>query len=73
MKVFVKITQWIDHRLPVFTFIDRELTKYPTPKNLNYLWNFGSLAGITLMVMIVSGIFLAMHYDPAADKAFDSV
>jgi len=73
MKIFTSIKDWIDHRLPVFTFIDRELTKYPTPKNLNYLWNFGSLAGITLMVMILSGIFLAMHYDPAADKAFDSV
>ncbi len=73
MKIFTNLREWIDYRLPVFTFIDRELTKYPTPKNLNYLWNFGSLAGITLMVMIISGIFLAMHYDPAADKAFDSV
>jgi ubiquinol-cytochrome c reductase cytochrome b/c1 subunit len=68
-----KIIKWIDYRLPVFSFIDKELNKYPTPKNLNYWWNFGSLSGITLVVMIVSGIFLAMHYDPDAASAFDSV
>ena len=38
---------WIDKRLPVFTFINHNLRDYPTPKNLNYFWNFGSLAGIT--------------------------
>ncbi len=68
-----KVAQWIEYRLPVFSFIDRELTKYPTPKNLNWWWNFGSLSGITLLVMIISGIFLAMHYDPSAEAAFDSV
>jgi ubiquinol-cytochrome c reductase cytochrome b/c1 subunit len=73
MKHITKIKDWIDHRLPVFSFIDKELNKYPTPKNLNYWWNFGSLSGITLVVMILSGIFLAMHYDPSADKAFESV
>jgi hypothetical protein len=52
--------QWIDYRLPVFTFIDRELIDYPTPQNLSYWWNFGSLAGITLVIMIISGVFLAM-------------
>ena len=73
MDRFTKIARWIDYRLPVFSFIDHELRKYPTPKNLNYWWNFGSLAGITLVVMILSGIFLAMHYDPSAAHAFDSV
>ncbi|MCX7337930.1 MAG: cytochrome b/b6 [Alphaproteobacteria bacterium] len=67
------ITKWIDDRLPVFTFIKKGLGDYPTPKNLNYLWNFGSLAGITLVIMIISGIFLAMHYVPHVDNAFDSV
>ncbi len=33
---------WIDHRLPVFTFMDHSLNEYPTPKNLSYWWNFGS-------------------------------
>ena len=46
---------------------------YPTPGNLNYWWNFGSLAGIILVIMIVTGVVLAMHYTPHADLAFDSV
>lgn len=64
---------WVDHRLPVFTFFRKELRDYKTPKNLNYAWNFGSLAGFMLMVMIASGLFLAMHYVPNAQHAFDSV
>ena len=54
------IVSWIDKRLPVFTFINHNLRDYPTPKNLNYFWNFGSLAGITLVIMIVTGILLAI-------------
>ena len=53
--------------------LQHELYEYPTPRNLSYWWNFGSLAGIMLVVMIVTGIFLAMHYTPHADLAFDSV
>jgi quinol-cytochrome oxidoreductase complex cytochrome b subunit len=68
-----KIVQWIDYRLPVFTFMQHELTEYPTPKNLNYWWNFGSLAGIILAVLMVTGIVLAMHYTPDTALAFDSV
>ena len=67
------IVNWIDYRLPIFTFMDHELHEYPTPKNLNYWWNFGSLAGIVLIILIVSGIVLAMHYTPHVDFAFDSV
>ena len=67
------IVAWIDYRLPVFTFLEHELHEYPTPKNLNYWWNFGSLAGIILVIMIVSGIVLAMHYTPHTAFAFDSV
>jgi quinol-cytochrome oxidoreductase complex cytochrome b subunit len=65
--------RWVDHRLPIFTFLDHELNQYPTPRNLSYWWNFGSLAGIMLVIMIVSGIFLAMQYTPHVDQAFDSV
>jgi len=57
----------------MFAFIDKELVKYKTPKNLNYLWSFGSIAGLTLVIMIVTGIFLAMQYTPHVDKAFESV
>ena len=68
-----KAVQWIDKRLPVFSFIRHALHEYPTPKNLNFLWNSGSLAGITLVIMILSGITLAMHYCADPDLAFDSV
>jgi ubiquinol-cytochrome c reductase cytochrome b subunit len=68
-----KVYQWVDHRLPFLDFLESHLAKYPTPKNLHYLWNFGSLAGITLVIMILSGIFLAMQYDPSVEGAFESV
>ena len=67
------VVRWIDHRLPVFSYMHHELHEYPTPRNLSYLWNFGSLAGFALVVMIVTGIILAMHYTPHVDHAFDSV
>jgi quinol-cytochrome oxidoreductase complex cytochrome b subunit len=67
------LIKWIDHRLPIFTFMDHELTEYPTPRNLNYWWNFGSLAGIVLVIMIVTGIMLAMQYTAHVDYAFESV
>ena len=56
------VVKWIDHRLPIFSFMDHELNHYPTPKNLNYFWNFGSLAGIALVTMIITGIVLSMNY-----------
>ena len=67
------VVKWIEYRLPVFSFTQDHLIDYPTPKNLNYWWNFGSLAGITLTIMIVTGIVLAMHYTPHVDYAFESV
>lgn len=49
------------------------LVKYPTPINLNYMWNFGSMAGIFLIIQIVSGFFLTMFYVPHIDYAFNSI
>jgi ubiquinol-cytochrome c reductase cytochrome b subunit len=71
--VMSRIIRWIDYRLPFIGALNHELNEYPTPRNLNYWWNFGSLSGIMLVVMIVTGIFLAMQYTPHADLAFDSV
>ncbi|MFN3076220.1 MAG: cytochrome b [Alphaproteobacteria bacterium] len=68
-----KIIRWIDDRLPIFTMMQHSAVDYPTPKNLNYWWNFGSLAGFILVIMIMTGIFLAMSYTPHVDYAFDSV
>ena len=67
------VVGWIDHRLPIFSLLDHATNEYPTPKNLNYFWNFGSLAGISLVIMIVTGITLAMSYTAHVDYAFDSV
>ena len=67
------VVAWIDHRLPIFSMMNADLVDYPTPKNLNYWWNFGSLAGIVLVIMILTGIFLAMHYTPHVGYAFESV
>tara|TARA_Y100000589_G_scaffold226085_1_gene213572 strand:+ start:117 stop:1385 length:1269 start_codon:yes stop_codon:yes gene_type:complete len=72
-KTMNPVMQWIDYRLPIFTLINHELHEYPTPKNLNYWWNFGSLAGIVLVIMLVTGIVLAMHYTAHVDLAFGSV
>src|SRR5690625_2958248 len=65
--------RWLESRLPIFSTMNRHLIDYPAPRNLNYLWNFGSLAGIVLVIMIVTGILLAMQYTPHVDHAFDSV
>jgi hypothetical protein len=66
------IIAWIDYRLPIFSFL-KHFAEYKTPKNLNYLWNLGSIAGIALVIQIITGVFLAMHYDPDTDGAFNSV
>ncbi len=68
-----RIVQWIDYRLPFVKLINHELYEYPTPRNLSYWWNFGSLAGVMLVIMIVTGIFLAMQYTPSTTGAFNSV
>jgi ubiquinol-cytochrome c reductase cytochrome b subunit len=67
------VIRWIDQRLPVFTMMQKEYGTFPTPRNFNYFWNFGALAMVSLMIMIATGIFLAMHYTPHTSMAFDSV
>ena len=67
------VIRWIDTRLPIFTLMDREYGQFPTPRNFNLWWNFGALATVILVAMIVTGIWLAMHYTPHADMAFNSV
>jgi len=67
------VLRWVDQRLPVVTMIQKEYGSFPTPRNFNYFWNFGALAMINLMIMIATGIFLAMNYVPHTALAFDSV
>src|SRR5262249_20263312 len=68
-----KLVKWVDERLPIFSTMQHAAIEYPAPRNLSYWWNFGSLAGFMLVVMIVTGIFLGMHYTPHVDHAFASV
>nr|YP_009731705.1 cytochrome b [Carpophilus pilosellus]QHR79653.1 cytochrome b [Carpophilus pilosellus] len=58
---------------PLFKIINNALIDLPTPSNINSMWNFGSLLGLCLMIQILSGLFLAMHYCPNVDLAFNSV
>jgi len=57
----------------LLAFVANHLIYYPTPINLTYAWSFGSAAGICLIIQMISGIFLAMHYTPHIDFAFSSV
>ncbi|HWV82421.1 MAG TPA: cytochrome b N-terminal domain-containing protein [Hyphomicrobiaceae bacterium] len=64
---------WLDERLPILRLAHDTAVSYPTPRNLNYLWTFGGILTFCLVVQIVTGVVLAMHYIPNAEMAFDSV
>ena len=66
------IERWLDTRLPIIRF-GVDLLDFPTPKNLNYWWTFGGILAFCLVVQIVTGVILAMHYVANADLAFNSV
>jgi len=68
-----KVVAWIDHRLPIFSYVEKEYHTFPTPRNFNYFWNFGAIATVMLVLMIVTGIVLATNYTPHVTMAFDSV
>lgn len=68
-----KIAKWVNDRLPIIATIENTLLRHPYPKNLSYWWSFGSIAGIALVVQILSGLFLSMHYVANTKMAFDSV
>ena len=63
MKIIQKLTSQIKNHI----------YDYPTPMNINYFYNFGSLSGICLTIQIITGLFLSMHYIPHPDLAFDSI
>jgi ubiquinol-cytochrome c reductase cytochrome b subunit len=68
------LMRWLDQRLPLPRLVHGAVGGgYPVPRNLNYWWNFGVLAGLALTIQIVTGIILAMHYAPTGDHAFQSV
>ncbi|MGL4574418.1 MAG: cytochrome b [Burkholderiaceae bacterium] len=69
----VKAMTWIDNRFPATKLYNEHLGDYYAPKNFNFWYFFGSLAMLVLVIQIVTGIFLTMHYKPDAAKAFESV
>jgi ubiquinol-cytochrome c reductase cytochrome b subunit len=72
--VTAKVTNWFENRFPfAFTMYKDHLSEYYAPKNFNFWYFFGSLALLVLVIQIVTGIFLVMHYKPDAAKAFESV
>jgi len=58
---------------PILSLVNSYLVDSPQPSNISYMWNFGSLLGLCLIIQILTGIFLAMHYSPNVDLAFASV
>ncbi len=68
-----KLLGWVDERFPLTKMWNEHLAQYYAPKNFNFWYFFGSLALLVLVIQIVSGIFLTMHYKPDAGMAFDSV
>ena len=69
-----KVTVWFQNRFPTaFAEYRKHLSEYYAPKNFNWLYFFGSLAILVLVIQIVTGIFLVMHYKPDASLAFASV
>jgi ubiquinol-cytochrome c reductase cytochrome b subunit len=70
----VKLTGWVENRFPTaFAEYKKHLSEYYAPKNFNFWYFFGSLALLVLVIQIVTGIFLVMHYKPDANLAFASV
>lgn len=68
------LMKWVDERLPIPRLVYNAVGGgYPVPRNLNYWWNFGVLAGLALVIQLITGIVLAMHYYSYAGGAFGSV
>jgi ubiquinol-cytochrome c reductase cytochrome b/c1 subunit len=65
--------KWLESRLPIIGLVHSSFVAFPVPRNLNYMWTFGAILMAMLVLQIVTGIVLAMHYTPHADMAFASV
>ena len=65
--------KWLDKRLPIVRLAHDSFVDFPTPKNLNYWYTFGGILTVCLVIQIITGVILAMHYTPHTDYAFESV
>ena len=68
-----KLLNWVDNRFPASKLFKEHMSEYYAPKNFNFFYIFGALAVLVLVIQIVTGIFLVMHYKPDAALAFGSV
>lgn len=68
-----RLMNWVDNRFPASKLYKEHMSEYYAPKNFNFWYVFGSLALLVLVIQIVTGIFLTMHYKPDAALAFGSV
>ncbi|HIG13127.1 MAG TPA: cytochrome bc complex cytochrome b subunit [Gammaproteobacteria bacterium] len=68
-----KFMTWVDERFPATKVWEEHISKYYAPKNLNFWYFFGSLAMVVMVLQILTGIFLTMHYKPDSSLAFASV
>ncbi|MGD8925900.1 MAG: cytochrome b, partial [Thioalkalispiraceae bacterium] len=73
MNNMMALLGWVDDRFPLTKLWKEHLSEYYAPKNFNFWYYFGSLALLVLVIQIVSGIFLTIHYKPDAELAFASV
>tara|TARA_B100001027_G_scaffold215518_1_gene189651 strand:+ start:1137 stop:2429 length:1293 start_codon:yes stop_codon:yes gene_type:complete len=70
---FKGVLGWVDDRLPIFRMFKYEYLDFQVPRSLNYFWSFGGILMICLLLLIVTGLTLGMHYKPSVDDAFWSV
>jgi ubiquinol-cytochrome c reductase cytochrome b/c1 subunit len=73
LKLKNPVLRWFEDRLPIFGFLHHSFVAYPTPRNLNYWWTFGGILSAMLVIQIVTGVVLVMHYTPTTAEAFNSV
>jgi ubiquinol-cytochrome c reductase cytochrome b subunit len=67
------LIDWIDHRFPLTSLWQTQWARYMAPKNLNVWYSFGAIAGLVLVMQLITGVFLAIDYKPDASKAFGSI
>ena len=67
------LEKWVDSRLPLPRLVHDSFISYPVPRNLNYAYTFGAMLSVMLIIQIVTGVVLAMHYAADTTVAFTSV
>ncbi|GJD88574.1 MULTISPECIES: cytochrome b [Methylobacterium] len=68
-----RLAKWFESRLPIVGLVHSSFVAFPVPRNLTYFWTFGAILIAFLGIQIITGVWLAMHYEPSAKGAFDSV